>query len=231
MCGRFTLRLTPAELADVFRLLREPEWTPRFNIAPTQSVAVLRPEGTGFGFSLMRWGLIPSWAKDLKIGPRLINARAETVAEKPAFRSAFKRRRCLIPADGFYEWKAGDGKTKQPYLIGLRGDSPFAFAGLWERWTPPDGVPVESCTIITTEPNELCREVHDRMPAILHVDDYDRWLDPRAHDADALRSLLVSYPAAEMRMHPVGRLVNNARNEDPACVDRVDAPNSPDGQS
>ena len=226
MCGRFTLRLSPAELAEVFRLFREPVWTPRYNIAPTQPVGVLRPETAGFEFTPMRWGLIPSWAKDIKMGARMINARAESVAEKPAFRSAFQRRRCLIPADGFYEWQGIVSKTtkkKQPYLIGLKNTLSFAFAGLWERWKPPEGGdPVESCTVITTEPNALCRKLHDRMPVILPEETWDRWLDNDEKDAEALKQLLVPYPEDEMEMFPVSTLVNNVRNEDPACVDAVE---------
>ena len=222
MCGRFTLRLSPSELAEIFRLLREPEIGPRYNIAPAQPVAVVRPEGKFRDLSLMRWGLIPSWSKDEKIGARLINARAETVAEKPSFRDAFKKRRCLIPADGFYEWKQLDGKVKQPFFIGLRKDDPFAFAGLWEHWTGPNGTAVESCTIITTDANERLAELHNRMPVILHEDDYDRWLDPQNKQLEELQSLLVPYPAAEMRTYPVSQLVNSPKNDVPDCAEPVD---------
>ena len=222
MCGRFTLRLSPSELAEIFRLLREPDVRPRYNIAPTQPVAVIRAEGKFRDPSLMRWGLIPFWAKDDKIGSRLINARAETVAEKPSFRAAFRKRRCLIPADGFYEWKKLDDKTKQPYFIGLRHDDPFALAGLWEHWTGPNGNPVESCTIITCPANESLAKLHDRMPVILHEDDYDRWLDPQNKQFEELQSLLVPYPAAEMRTYPVSKLVNSPKNDVPDCAEPVD---------
>ena len=151
----------------------------------------------------------------------MINARAETVATKPSFRSAFQSRRCLIPADGFYEWKQTEKKTKQPYFIGLKNEEPFAFAGLWEHWESRDGSAIDSCTIITTEANDLLRNVHDRMPVILHEPDYDRWLDPKLPNRDTLQFLLVPYPAAEMSFFPVSTLVNNARNETPDCVKPV----------
>ena len=222
MCGRFTLGLSPLELVEVFELLREPVVIPRFNIAPTQSVAVVRAGEEGRECGQMRWGLIPSWAKDEKISARLINARAETVAEKPSFRSAFKRRRCLIPADGFYEWKKLEGKSKQPYMIGMRGDEPFAFAGLWEHWTDPGGKEVESCTIITTEANELLAELHHRMPVILHEQDYDRWLDPKEAEKDRLLALLAPYESSAMRAYPVSTLVNSPRNDVPACTEPME---------
>ncbi|REJ71686.1 MAG: SOS response-associated peptidase [Planctomycetota bacterium] len=222
MCGRFTLRASPLELAEVFELLREPVAIPRFNIAPTQSVAVVRAGEAGRELSQVRWGLIPSWAKDEKIGSRLINARGETVAEKPSFRSAFKRRRCLVPADGFYEWKKLDDRSKQPYFIGMAGDEPFAFAGLWEHWTDPGGKEVESCTIITTEANELLAELHDRMPVILHEQDYDQWLDPQEAEKDRLLGLLVPYESSALRAYPVSRLVNSPRNDVAECVKPID---------
>ena len=221
MCGRFTLRVSPAELAEAFELLRRPELKSRYNIAPTQPVAVIRSAGSGRDLSLMHWGLIPSWSKDPSIGARMINARAETVATKPSFRSAFKQRRCLIPADGFYEWKKTGAKTKQPFLIGLRSGEPFAFAGLWEHWKGNDSE-IDSCTIITGEPNEVAAEVHDRMPVILTPEDYDRWLDPKNTATDELQSLLVSYPAEEMAARPVSTRVNNPRNDVPECVDSID---------
>ena len=220
MCGRFTLRTSPADLTQIFRLLEEPLWLPRFNIAPTQSVGVVREsDDGGREFALLRWGLIPSWAKDPAIGSRMINARAETVATKPSFRAAFKRRRCLIPADGFYEWKKTDGKNKQPYLIGMEKDEPFAFAGLWEHWQSADGSEVQSCTIITTSANDLLAELHDRMPVILDEDDYDRWLDPRQEDKEQLQSLLVPLVSDRLRFYPVRTLVNSPKNDVPDCVE------------
>lgn len=214
MCGRFTLRASPAEIAEAFELLRDlSEWErPRFNIAPTQSILAVRAGDEGREAARMRWGLIPSWAKDTKLAASMINARAETVAEKPAYRAAFKRRRCLVPVSGFYEWRR-DGKSKVPYLISLRNEELFAFAGLWEKWKSPDGELVESCTVLTTSPNELMSTIHDRMPVILKPADYGVWLDPQLDDAGALSTLLVSYPSDEMQAEQVSDVVNNARNE------------------
>ena len=221
MCGRYTLRVSPAELAEIFGTLNSIEWSPRYNIAPTQTVAAVRSnqDGTGRELSLLKWGLIPSWAKDTKIGNSLINARADTVATKPSFRSAFKRKRCLIPADGFYEWKAIPGqKIKQPFLISVRDVPAFAFAGLWEHWTGPDGTRLDSCTIITTDANELMQQVHNRMPVILDPSDYDRWLDRDQQDPQELNDLLKQFPADRMQLTPVSTLVNSPRNEKPGCV-------------
>ncbi len=214
MCGRFTLRTPVAQIAEFFQLIRDQfDWPePRFNIAPTQSVLAIRRSDAGREPTRLRWGLIPSWAKDMKIGASLINARGETVAEKPAFRTAFRRRRCLIPADGFYEWKR-DGSQKTPYLMTLQDESLFAFAGLWDRWKSPSGGTIESCSVITTTPNELMATLHDRMPVILSPANYHVWLDPSVEDAGALTSLLVPYPADEMRAEQVSTIINNARNE------------------
>lgn len=220
MCGRFTLRTPAKDLLEVFQLLRTPELVPRYNIAPTQPVAVVRQVERRRELSMMRWGLVPSWSKDPKAGPPLINARADTVATKPSFRSAFKSRRCLIPADGFLEWQKTGEKTKQPFYIRLAKDHPFAFAGLWEHWEGPDSSVVDSCTIITTDANETLRPIHDRMPVILQDDEYDRWLDPKCDDPS---KLLKSYPAEEMTAFPVSTLVNSPRNESAACIDPVAA--------
>ena len=174
----------------------------------------------------MRWGLVPSWAKDLSIGSRMINARAETVAEKPAFRQAFRERRCLIMADGFYEWRT-TGRSKQPYHITHRDKAPFGFAGLWDRWQPPGGgQPIESCTIITTAANELVAEYHDRMPVILDLADYDLWLDPTVHEPQRLLPLLKPYPASKMVAYPVSSIVNSPTNESPDCVKPLVGPES-----
>lgn len=219
------MRLSPVELQEAFDLLRVPDLAPRYNIAPTQSVAVVRRTEAGNDLSMMRWGLIPSWAKDTKIGARLINARSDTVATKPAFRSAFKRRRCLIPADGYYEWKRTGPKSKQPYLIGLNHDQPMAFAGLWEIWKSPEGgATIESCTILTTEANQFLSEIHDRMPVILHARDREVWLDPDV-PPDALSVILHPYVEEAMQAHPVSTLVNKASNEVPECVRPTDAAN------
>ncbi len=217
MCGRFTLRATPAQLVEFFKLLREPDWSPRYNIAPTQPVAVIRQTTQGRELSRMNWGLIPAWSRDPKLGGRLINARAETVASKPSFRDAFRRRRCLIPADGFYEWKDAGGKTKQPYYISLPDGRPFAFAGLWEHWERPEAA-IDSCTIITTVANDLLRPLHERMPVILHPNDYDRWLDPQQTDTSSLETLLTPYEDDAMKFQAVSTLVNSPRNDAPACV-------------
>lgn len=222
MCGRFTLWTTPADMVEIFQLLRLPELSPRYNIAPTQPVAVVRQTESARELSLMRWGLIPSWAKEAAIGSRMINARAETVAAKPSFRAAFKRRRCLIPADGFYEWQKTGGRTKQPFYIGMKDEQPFAFAGLWENWTSADGSEIESCTVITTAVNDLLRELHDRMPVILNEDDYTRWLDPTPNSADDLQSLLHPFPAERMQFYAVGTIVNSPRNDVHQCIQRAD---------
>lgn len=221
MCGRYTLRASPQQLREWFDLFREPEWEPRYNIAPSQQVLAIRfdEHATPREPVLLTWGLIPSWADDVKIGNRMINARADTVAAKPAFRAAFKRRRCLIPADGFYEWQKVDG-GKQPFHIRLRSGEPFAFAGLWERWNKgPE--PIESCTIITTEANETMQDLHDRMPVILPKDAYDHWLDPQ-QDAVTLIGLLQPYASEPMTAVPVSKMVNNPRNDVPECLESAD---------
>jgi putative SOS response-associated peptidase YedK len=221
MCGRYNLRATPDQIREAFQLFREPDWpVPRYNIAPTQTVLGIRfdENATPREPVLLKWGLIPSWAKDTKIGNSLINARADTVATKPSFRSAFRRRRCLLPASGFYEWqKRDDGK--QPYQIGLKSGQPFAMAGLWEHWEGPDG-PVESSSIITTDANELMEPLHNRMPVILRPDDYDAWLDP-ASDPKTLQELLQPYPDDDLTAFPVSRAVNNPRNDRPECVEQL----------
>jgi putative SOS response-associated peptidase YedK len=221
MCGRFTLRAPASVLAEQFALFEVPPFTPRFNIAPSQPVPVVRlaPEQLDPRRELvwLRWGLIPSWAKDRTIGNRMINARAETVAEKPAFRAALRRRRCLVAADGFYEWQR-TGKRKQPYFIRLRDDRPFAFAGLWESWEGPDCVQIESCTLLTTEPNELMRPIHNRMPVILLAQHYQQWLDTTVQEPEQLLPLFRPYPAGEMTAEPVSTFVNSPANEGPECI-------------
>jgi putative SOS response-associated peptidase YedK len=196
-------------------------WRPRYNIAPTQQVAAIRTHAGSPQRELawMRWGLIPSWADDPAIGNRMINARGETLAEKPAYREAFRRRRCLIPADGFYEWKQG-AKPKQPNYIYLKNEQPFAFAGLWESWQHA-GQTIESCTIITTEANELLRPLHERMPVILGPDDYETWLDASIQNPERLEPLLVPYPADRMTLYPVSSAVNSPRCDDASCLERA----------
>ncbi len=223
MCGRFTLRASSAELQKFFQLTHQPPWTPRYNIAPTQPVLGVRRTSAGREPGLLQWGLVPSWADDPSVGSRMINARAETLATRPAFRGPFRRRRCLVLADGFYEWKKQDGKDKQPYFVRRKDDRPFAFAGLWDHWTGADGSELESCVIVTTEPNELLKGIHDRMPVILAEWAYDEWLDPDNADVARLQRLLVPYPAELLEAFPVSKLVNNPRNDSPRCVEPLDA--------
>ena len=218
MCGRFTLTADISALQESFPWLGiPPGLEPRYNIAPTQPVAVVPNDGKN-RLDFYTWGLIPSWAKDPSIGSRMINARAETLAEKPSFRSAFRRRRCLVLADGFYEWRSDGGKSKTPMYIRLEDGSPFAFAGLWEIWNAPDGSQVLSTAIITTEPNPLMAKIHNRMPVILPERAYPLWLQAGEADPKELSALLAPYPAEEMVAYPVSRLVNSPANDLPACI-------------
>lgn len=222
MCGRYRLTRKKEILAEHFGIEPDDNWQPRYNVAPAQEVAVIRqhPERPRRIGSSMRWGLIPFWSKDPKLGYKMINARAEGIAEKPAFREALKKRRCLIPADGFYEWQKS-GAAKRPFCFTLADDNPFAFAGLWERWKDPQGQWIETCSIITTTANELAKDVHDRMPVILHPDDYDLWLDPGFHDTATLCALLKPYEAAAMKRHEVSNRINSVKNDDPQCAEPV----------
>lgn len=218
MCGRFTLHTDSAVVAEQFALNDVPNIPPRYNIAPTQQVATVHQADTGRAFVPMRWGLVPSWASDPAIGTRMINARAETVASKPAFRAAFKQRRCLVLADGFYEWQAGTmGSKKQPFYILMQDRMPFAFAGLWETWQGTEST-LYSCTIITTTPNDLMQPIHSRMPVILRPDEYALWLDPHLDDQATLESVLQPFAAESMAAYPVSTTVNNVRNDSPACI-------------
>ena len=222
MCGRFALYSDPFILAKRFGVEALPELRPRYNVAPSQSIPIVREEIGARRFALARWGLIPHWAKDTKIGYHTINARAETVAEKPAFRNAFKRRRCLIPADGFYEWQAIPGsKVKQPWFIVLRDREPMAFAGLWEQWRSPEGEELESCSIIVTDANELMQPIHERMPVILAPGDWNAWLETDAKDAGGLQNLLKPYSAEDMAAWPVSMKVNSPRNDVEECVEAL----------
>jgi putative SOS response-associated peptidase YedK len=216
MCGRFTLRAPPQAIVDEFERPVLPPYVPRWNIAPTQQILALRVHDGEPEMAMLRWGLIPSWAEDPKKSPLLINAKAETAATKPAFRAAFKRRRCLILADGFYEWQKV-GKQRQPYYHRLKNERPFAFAGLWERWDKGEQ-PIESCAILTTDANEVAAAVHDRMPVILGRDARRAWLDPDIDDPAALQQLLRPYPAAEMTAFQVNPIVNKSANEGPECI-------------
>ena len=220
MCGRYGLNASPAKLRTRFNVPAVPELPfdgQLHNIAPSQQMPIVRQGKDSREMALARWGLIPNWAKDAKIGYSLINASADTVAEKPAYRSAFKRRRCLVAADGFYEWKATGGKVKQPYFISLKDKEPFGFAGLWEQWdNPEDGKTVESFSIITTEPNELMAPIRNRMPVILRTQDYSTWLDPE-EVPDTLKGLLRPFDAQLMDAFPVSTYVNSPRNQGEQC--------------
>lgn len=233
MCGRFTIKTPLSDLKDAFDveevdpdLLEQPE---RFNVAPTQAVPVVRAaaeQPARRRLSLLRWGLVPSWARDLKSGHRAINARAETVDTTPTFRGAFSRRRCLVLADGFYEWRR-EGRVRLGHWIRRRDGRPFAMAGLWERWRGPDGAldpPLETCTIITTDANEVVAPIHDRMPVILDPEDLARWLDPREVRGGTLEPLLRPCPARLLERVPVGPFVNDARHEGPRCVEPYSEP-------
>jgi putative SOS response-associated peptidase YedK len=219
MCGRFTLRTPLNLLVERFHLSDGLSLPPRFNVAPTQEVAAVRcPTGSRHRqLVLLRWGLVPSWAKDPTIGNRLINARSETVAERPAFRAAVKRRRCVVLADGYYEWQKV-GKNKQPYLIRMRDERPFGMAGLWEHWSGDGSSSLETCTILTTAANQCTRLLHDRMPVLLDDDDWDLWLDERVQQIGDLEHLLQPYDSEQMVYNPVSRHVNSPRNDDPTCV-------------
>jgi putative SOS response-associated peptidase YedK len=223
MCGRFTLTIDPAHLQEAFPWAIIPDdLNPRFNIAPSQPVAVIPNTGEKI-VSMYKWGLIPSWSKDPSIGERMINARSESLTEKPSFRNAYRRRRCLILADGFYEWKASLGnKSKQPIFIRLIDSIPFAFAGLWEHWSATDGSEIRSCTIITTQPNSLLETIHNRMPVILHPDSYELWISPEDHPSSELNELLVPYPSSEMLAYPVSKKVNSPLNDSPDLINPVD---------
>jgi len=218
MCGRFSLGAT-VRVGQVFDVPGWPDPAPRYNIAPGQDIAAViqNRETARREVRSQRWGLVPSWAKDGSIGNRLINARAETVAAKPAFRKLFRERRCLVPADGFYEWER-QGRRRQPWHIRLRDARPFAFAGLWDRWQPAEGAPVESVTIVTTEPNALVGRIHDRMPVILPGTEYGLWLDPAVKDVERLQALLRPYPEDEMLAYPVSTQVNNPANDSPDMI-------------
>lgn len=230
MCGRFTLTASPEQLAETFDLDEVPELAPRFNVAPSQAVATVFVPDTAESearaparrCALRRWGLIPFWADDERIGNRQINARAETAAEKPAFREALRRRRCLVPANGFYEW-SGPSRPKQPYFIGLPDRSLLGFAGLWERWKNPDGQVVESCAVLTTAANELLRELHDRMPVVIAPADYGAWLDPATRDAKKLARLQASQASDALTFFPVSHRVNDVACDDEGCLERIES--------
>jgi putative SOS response-associated peptidase YedK len=229
MCGRFVRQKDIDQILEEFSVERaECDLPPSYNIAPTQQVAVIIEEGVR-KLTSVRWGLVPPRSKDLSAGARMINARAETVAEKDSFKDAFRRRRCLVVADGFYEWKKV-GAAKQPVYIRLKDGRSFGFAGLYENWMSPEGENIRTCTIITTDANEIMRPIHDRMPAIIRKDKEDLWLEPVA-DPDILVSLLTPYPSDKMEAYRVSRIVNSAANDSPDCLTPVaddDVPNAPE---
>jgi len=230
MCGRYTIRIdgnylinfSNEEGAELFGRRR-------FNVAPTQEAPIVRPVDDQPEITLAHWGLVPSWAKDPKIGARMINARSETVAEKPSFRAAFKRRRCLVLADGYYEWRKV-GKEKWPFHIHLQDRGTIAFAGLWEVWKSEPDTRMESFTIITTTANEFTKELHDRMPVILSPDDYEQWLDPAEQPADRLTAMLEPYAAKPLQMTAVSQYVNSVRHEGPECIEPIDSSKPPPGE-
>ena len=219
MCGRFTLTVDPADLQQHFKDFKFPDqYAPRYNVAPSQAILAIPNDGRNAA-DFFLWGLIPSWAKDASIGSRMINARGETLAEKPSYRGVYKYKRCLIPADGFYEWKAQVGsKAKTPYFVHFKDGQPFAFAGLWDEWHAADGAALRTCTIVTTAPNQLMAPIHDRMPVILQPQDYDQWLDPAPRTPDSLQHLIAAFPAEEIEAYPVSALVNSPSNDRAECL-------------
>jgi len=219
MCGRFTLTVDPGQLQEAFPWVDIPDGIHRrYNIAPTQPVAVVPNDGLN-RLDFFNWGLIPFWAKDPKIGNRMINARSETIAEKPSFRGSFKYKRCLVLADGFYEWRKDPGmKSKTPIYIRMKNKKPFAFAGLWDDWHSKDGSEIKTCTIITTEPNSLTEPIHNRMPVILPPNTHQEWLKQGDNDPSLLQSFLQPYPAEEMEAFAVSKQVNSPQNDYPECI-------------
>lgn len=224
MCGRFTLTASIDEILDRFDIqafLDEENYAPSYNIAPSQSVLAIINDGKANRMGFLKWGLIPPWAKDMSIGYKMINARAETIAEKPSFRHAFQKKRCLIIADSFYEWKLHKDKTKTPMRIKLKGEDLFAMAGLWEQWKSPEGKSVFSCSVITTTPNELMTEIHDRMPVILRPEDEPTWLNPANKDPKLLSHLLVPLDHKRMEAYEVSPLVNSPKNNSIQLIQKM----------
>jgi putative SOS response-associated peptidase YedK len=223
MCGRFTSLLSPELLENTFGVQAPPDFSPRFNIAPSQQVWIIRGSATGGRHvSSARWGLVPHWAKDLSIGSRMINARCETVHEKPAFRQAIRSRRCIMPASGFFEWSTTP-KGKIPHYVTMRDGSPLAFAGIWDSWKTPEGETLETCAILTTAANSLMAPIHDRIPVILHPTEFDHWLDRSLNNPEKLQRLYQPYPAELLLEWEVSTVVNNASHETPETIAPVQA--------
>jgi putative SOS response-associated peptidase YedK len=219
MCGRFTSLLSPELLVDLYGVPTPQELECRYNIAPTQEVLAVRQDAAGERYlSAVSWGLVPHWAKELSIGSKMINARCESVFEKPSFRQAIRTRRCIVPASGFYEWATiADGRI--PHYITMQDGSPFSFAGIWESWADPDGHAVETCAILTTAANGLIETIHDRMPVILHPTEFDLWLDRTVNDQYELKRVFQPYPSDVMQIWPVSLVVNNSRHESSECIE------------
>ncbi|WP_096200409.1 SOS response-associated peptidase [Bacillus sp. FJAT-45350] len=222
MCGRYTLTVDPNLIMAEYQIINDftDQYEMRYNIAPSQGALSIISDGENRRAGYLRWGLIPFWSKDEKIGYKLINARSETLHEKPSFKNAFKKRRCLVMADGFYEWKRTEDK-KQPMRITLKDKKIFAMAGLWEKWTSPEGQDIHSCTIITTKPNDLMEEIHDRMPAILTREQEQIWLNRSIEDTNILQDVLTPYDASKMEAYKVSTLVNSPKNDSEVLMERV----------
>ncbi len=231
MCGRYSLTASPDEVRELFEYLEQPNFPPRYNIAPTQPIAVVRRGPAGRQFALVRWGLIPSWVKDPQSFTLLINARSETAAAKPSFRSAFKRRRCLVPASGFYEWQRRSGSKKQPYWVRPRHGGPIGFAGLWETWMGADGSEMDSAAILTTEANAAIRHIHHRMPVVIQPQDFARWLDTNETEAGDLSDLLTAPDDDFFEAIPVSSRVNAVRNDDADNQEPVDMADEEGGEA
>ena len=226
MCGRYVITSAPEAIRALFRYQEQPNFPPRYNVAPTQPIPIVRLTEGKRQFALVRWGLLPSWVKDPKTFTLVINARGESVIDKPAFRAAMKRRRCLIPADGFYEWKATGG-PKQPYFVRLKSGAPMAFAGLWECWTGPNGEELETAAIVTTGANRTLGDIHDRMPVILAPDAFDLWLNCAEVDAQTAAALIAPAPDDVLEAHPVSTAVNRVANDNATLMERVAATEAP----
>ncbi len=227
MCGRYTITSSPEAIRALFRYAEQPNFPPRYNVAPTQPIAIVRLIDGKRHFALVRWGLLPSWVKDPKIFTLLINARGESAAEKPAFRAAMRRRRCLIPADGFYEWKAVGGR-KQPFFVRAKSGGPLAFAGLWETWTGPNGEELETAAIVTTRANRTLAPIHDRMPVILAPEAFDLWLDGAKVDAATASALIAPAPDNLLESYEISTAANRTANDHPKLVERMAAGAEPE---